>query len=408
MQLKRVLVSLLVAVMLISMAAFAASAADTADGTFAIAVDGSDSEGYLPVTVGDVLEVEIVITNNPGVSVASFAVGYDTAALKYTSYQFGEIYGENAVGSEKYSVVPGTDDKLHVFTNMMADDDVTETGVLVTLQFEVIKGEKAQVYIENVKANNSNGVRIEGSVVTIACGHENVTVLEAVAPTCTETGLTEGQQCVDCEEILTAQEEIPALGHTEEVLVAVEATCTETGLTEGKKCSVCGEITVAQETVAAKGHTEEIIPAVDATCTATGLTEGKKCSVCGVVTVEQTATDKVAHTEVVIEAVAASCTAAGSTEGKKCSVCGAITVAPEEVQPTGHTLEEIPAVEPTYSEVGATAGSKCIVCNEIIDAPEEIPAKSLAWLWILIACVVVVGGGAAAFYFLYWKKRPAK
>jgi hypothetical protein len=34
----------------------------------------------------------------------------------------------------------------------------------------------------------------------------------------------------------------------------VAATCTETGLTEGKKCSVCGEILVAQEEIAAKGH----------------------------------------------------------------------------------------------------------------------------------------------------------
>ena len=31
-------------------------------------------------------------------------------------------------------------------------------------------------------------------------------------------------------------------------------TCTETGLTEGKKCSVCGETLVAQEVVAALGH----------------------------------------------------------------------------------------------------------------------------------------------------------
>jgi hypothetical protein len=47
---------------------------------------------------------------------------------------------------------------------------------------------------------------------------------------------------------------VPALGHTEETIPAVAATCTETGLTEGKKCSVCGEILVAQEEIAAKGH----------------------------------------------------------------------------------------------------------------------------------------------------------
>jgi hypothetical protein len=45
--------------------------------------------------------------------------------------------------------------------------------------------------------------------------------------------------------------------HAAEDLVkvdAVEPTCTETGLTEGEMCSKCNATTKAQETVAAKGH----------------------------------------------------------------------------------------------------------------------------------------------------------
>ena len=38
-------------------------------------------------------------------------------------------------------------------------------------------------------------------------------VLEAVDPTCTDTGLTAGQKCPSCGKVLEAQEEIPALGH---------------------------------------------------------------------------------------------------------------------------------------------------------------------------------------------------
>ena len=108
----------------------------------------------------------------------------------------------------------------------------------------------------------------------LATGHTEV-VDAAKAPTCTETGLTEGKHCSVCDTVLVAQEEVPATGHTEVVDAAKAATCTETGLTGGKHCSVCNTVLVAQEVVPAKGHTEVIDPAKAATCTETGLTGGR-------------------------------------------------------------------------------------------------------------------------------------
>ncbi len=170
---------------------------------------------------------------------------------------------------------------------------------------------------------------------TPATGHTEA-VDKAVAPTCTETGLTEGKHCSVCDEVLVAQETVNAKGHTEVVDEAVAPTCTKTGLTEGKHCSVCDEVLVAQETVKAAGHTEVVDKAVAPTCTETGLTEGKHCSVCEDVLVAQETVKATGHTEVVDEAGAPTCTATGLTEGKHCSVCKNVLVRQEAVAMLDH------------------------------------------------------------------------
>lgn len=113
--------------------------------------------------------------------------------------------------------------------------------------------------------------------------HANIVKDVAVAPTCTETGLTEGSHCGDCNKILIAQEVVSSTNHTEVIDPAVAATCTETGLTEGSHCSVCNKILVAQKTVSALNHSfTNYISNDDATCT-----EGSHCADCGLVFKEQ-------------------------------------------------------------------------------------------------------------------------
>ena len=99
--------------------------------------------------------------------------------------------------------------------------------------------------------------------------------------TCTKTGLTDGEQCAQCHEILKAQEVIPANGHTAVVDKAVAPSCGHTGLTEGSHCSVCGEIIVAQQEVPALDHVYETVPAVPSTYMKGGSTAGTRCKVCG-------------------------------------------------------------------------------------------------------------------------------
>lgn len=71
----------------------------------------------------------------------------------------------------------------------------------------------------------------------------------------TATCTTAGEKTETCVCGLTRTTESTAKGHTEETIPAVPATCTAAGKTEGKKCSVCGEVLEAQQEVPATGHT---------------------------------------------------------------------------------------------------------------------------------------------------------
>ena len=181
---------------------------------------------------------------------------------------------------------------------------------------------------------------------TISTTANNATYWHSINATCTESGknvysvtvLLGGQEFYGEKEVNNPND--PARGHTEVTDAAVAPTCTETGKTEGKHCSVCNTVLKAQEVIPATGHTEVTDAAVAPTCTETGLTEGKHCSVCNEVLKAQEVIPALGHTEVTDAAVAPTCTESGKTEGKHCSVCNKILVMQEEIPADGHEWGE--------------------------------------------------------------------
>ena len=211
-----------------------------------------------------------------------------------------------------------------------------------------------------------------------ALGHKEITGV-AVQPTCTETGLTTEAYCSVCQAVTAPQSVIPALGHTEAVHAAVPPTCTESGLTEERYCSTCSVIIKAREVLPATGHSTVADQAVAPTCTALGWTAGSHCSVCQVVFVAPTSIPALGHTPVTDAAVTPTCTETGLTEGAHCSVCLAVTVPQTVVAALGHTPVTDEAVQATCTQTGLTEGSHCTVCSAVITAQTVTPVTDHAY-----------------------------
>ena len=194
-----------------------------------------------------------------------------------------------------------------------------------------------------------------------------------IEPDCTENG--EKKRECGCGEI--ELEEIAAKGHTEAIYEAIEPTCTKEGATEGKYCTICNEVLIYQQVIEAKGHSfGDWSVVIEPTCTENGE-QMRECP-CG--TVESSPIPASEHEVKVLPAVAPTCTETGLTEGSVCSKCDEVFVEQKIVKTIPHSQGEwIIETEATKTEDGFRYArcSKCdaLLAEEVLHATGSLGLK---------------------------------
>ena len=261
-------------------------------------------------------------------------LAYGASAQQYFDYKEDRLATDDFY---QLTLVGGTLDDGFASGLYLSTDEVTITapetnGDLIFAGWQNSAGEIEFITniatVENIGKNETYTANM-----VFVCPHFNTTIISGKPATCTETGLTDGEKCVRCEEIITEQIEIEALGHTEVLDHAVAPTCTKTGLAEGKHCSVCNEIIVLQTVVDMLAHSY-----VDRICTVCGkgyFSEGLKYTSNGDGTCYVSGIGTCVDTEIVIPSTSPngdSVISIGSYAFKKCTTLTSVIIPDSVIQ----------------------------------------------------------------------------
>lgn len=166
----------------------------------------------------------------------------------------GKYYTLTAVkGTKNAQYVPNLTDTDTICGVKAQQAMKTQSGT-VAINFgtiNIVKEKEVSFYL--IGAGKVQYIQSFSGTGEETCKHKNVVTDPRKEPTCTETGLTEGSHCGDCNAVLVEQKVLPVAGHKEVIDPAVAPTETTPGKTEGKHCSICNAILVAQKEIPPTG-----------------------------------------------------------------------------------------------------------------------------------------------------------
>ena len=138
-----------------------------------------------------------------------------------------------------------------------------------------------------IKISSLNGPLLNAKIVYESTHTHTPETVPGIPATCTQSGLSEGEKCSICGDILVEQKETPALGHDyDDGTIEVSSGCETSGLVR-YACQREGCDDNYTEETPAHGHKERILPRKQPTMTEPGLTAGKDCAICGKILLAQ-------------------------------------------------------------------------------------------------------------------------
>ncbi len=210
--------------------------ADLVDAKVVINGTIDATEGYLYTTAGG---ANVYSTGNGKIKAqpGTATVTYQLSAQDIDSNK-----------NDTYASIPITSAKLK-----NADGSMVETAGS-SGEYDYIDGvwkKTCYTHVHSGSVTTPAGCETEGlRTFTCECGDTYTETIAATGHTAgADATCDTAQTCTVCGKELAS-----ALGHSEVVDEAVAPTCTQAGLSEGKHCSVCGEVIIAQQVIDAHGH----------------------------------------------------------------------------------------------------------------------------------------------------------
>ena len=156
------------------------------------------------------------ITN--GTSATTFSPDSNVTREQIATFFFNTVKDQGCLGSYDASVMESFPDKNEVSSwasEAMAwattNSLVKGSGGLLIPKSNTTRAMTATIIMNYDNTYTASGGNTQSP--DPVCHHENTAAVNGKAATCTEPGISDGVNCLDCGEVITAQVTLPALGH---------------------------------------------------------------------------------------------------------------------------------------------------------------------------------------------------